>query len=396
LRGIPGKPGENGAKSVVYIRKVIGHFTTYAYVRNFDAIAKAAYTAYALQGLEIGVMTADDESDYTALVDSAPNSPFTHTLNYRNVLRGSGMGDACYFVARYHGQLRAVLPAHVKHTAMGAVLNSLPLAQSAGGVIVSAEATADERTVVVRDLMDACLDYARCNKIGVCVFIGTPFGNEEILVSSAPDFVIDRETHVLDLTAPLHLHHAAQEGVRKACKSSPVWHRAHCEADAKMVWQLYADSMTRMNVVARPWPFYARLYACGEQAVRFVWCTINGEATSGFVLLCHKDVVDYHSVGNTSLGRTHQTNSWLCLHELREAAARGAKWWNWGASPTPAVAVFKRNFGGHDRTFRLRGFFTQDVSSWRQLSASDLAAHFPNYYVVPHRWLNQEAKAASI
>lgn len=347
-----------------------------------------------MEGLKLGLMTAGDENAYAALIDGAPNSPFTHTLAYRNVLRDSGMGEPCYFIARRQGQLQAALPTLVKRTAIGAVMNSLPLAQSAGGVVVAAKATPSERSYLMRRLIDTCLDYARGNQIGVCVFIGTPFSNEETPASTAPDFVIDRPTHVLDLTSPLKLHHAAKEGVRKAGKSHPVWHRAHCEADAKMVWQLYADSMGLIKVPARPWSLYAHLYNYGEQLVRFVWCTINGEPTSGFVLLCHKDIVDYHSVGNTALGRTHQTNSWLCRHELEQAAIRGAKWWNWGASPTAAVAEFKRNFGGQDQTYRLRGFFTQDVSSWRQWSTLDLSTHFPNYYVVPHSWLSQEHTAA--
>lgn len=332
-------------------------------------------------------MTSSDEAAYSALVGQSAFSPFTHTLAYRNVLLESGLGDACYFVARHRGRLRAALPMFIKRTSVGAVMNSLPLVQSAGGIIVADDSSEDERKGLSQVLVQCALNHASQNEVRVCVFIGTPASTMADAGNQNSGFSIDRTTSVLELTRPLALHHAAREGVRKASLVAPTRHIAQTEEEARLVWQLYDQSMQRMKVRSRSWSFYERLRRHGGESVRFVWSAVNGEATTGFVLLCNNDVVDYHSVGNTPLGRKHQTNSWLCLQELQWARSSGFKRWNWGASPTMEVAAFKQRFGGAEQTFPLRGYCTHDTTSLQQLSAAQLAEFFPEYFVLPYSWL---------
>lgn len=339
-------------------------------------------------GIELGVMTGDEEVAYAALIMRSSTSPFTHTLAYRNVLLASGVGEACYFVARNGNNVIAALPMFVKRSSVGTVMNSLPLVQSAGGVIVADDATDDERNDLETKLLDCALNYAAQNHVAVCVFIGTPNQTFAKPTNRIADFAIDRATGALDLRQPLALHHGVREGVRKANLFSPVKHVAQTEEEALMVWQLYAHSMQRMNVQARPWLLYERLRRYGGESVRFVWSSIEGEPTTGFVLLCNNGVVDYHCVGNTELGRKCQTNSWLCLQELQWAQSRGLRLWNWGASPTAEVGTFKQRFGGLEQTYPLRGYCTEDVASLRKLSTAQLAKHFPEYFVLPYSWLD--------
>jgi hypothetical protein len=337
--------------------------------------------------VEAGLMTTGDEAAYAALLGQSTLSPFSHTLPYRDVLIEGGLGDACYFVARRGPVVRAALPMFVKRSPYGAVMNSLPLVQSAGGVIVADDSSDDERRELNHALVKCALNHAAQNDVMICVFIGTAAGTIDAPNDCPADFAIDRTTHLLDLTKPLALQHAAKEGVRKAGLVAPAHHVARTEEEAKQVWQLYDQSMQRMNVHARPWSFYERLRRHGGKSVRFVWCSVNGEATTGFVLLCNNGVVDYHSVGNTPLGRKHQTNSWLCLEELQWARSQGYRRWNWGASPTPEVGAFKQRFGGMDQTYPLRGYCIRDVSVLRSLSATQLTEFFPDYFVLPYSWL---------
>ncbi|MDX2018658.1 MAG: GNAT family N-acetyltransferase [Deltaproteobacteria bacterium] len=339
--------------------------------------------------VDVRLLEPADEADYTALVGRAPGSPFSHTWPYRKALAAGGYGLPMYFGGFIAGRMEAALPAFVLRSELGGVLNSLPLAQSAGDVIVDEALPQDEGHIIAHELRQAVLQYAAANAIDVCVFIAPPFASPAHDQAQPADFSVLRATHVLDLSQPLQLHHAAREAVRKAQKATPTAHVAQTATQARAVWQLYAESMGQLNVVPRAWPFYERLFIEAPDQARFVWCELDGTPTSGLLLLNHSGVVDYHFVGNTALGRTHQTNSWLCLHELQHAQSRGARWWNWGASPTPAVADFKRRWGGTDITYALRGYCTGDVSPWRRLPPAALARHFPDYYVLPYSWLTE-------
>ena len=335
---------------------------------------------------DVRVLTDDDAAAYGALIDQVSGSPLTHMWAYRTALAAGDWGTPRYFGWYEAGRLRAVLPAFVRRSAAGAVLNSLPLVQSAGDVVVDPALDADDQAALRTAFTAHILQLAAADDIRVCVFIAPPCGATPPALPAA-DFAIHRATHVLDLHQPLVLHHAAREALRRSLKVQPTLHVAHTEAEAQGVWQLYADSMAQLNVHARPWPFYARLWHAAPGDVRFVWSEVAGEATSGLLLLTHNDVVDYHFVGNTAAGRQHQTNTWLCVQELERAQQRGARWWNWGASPTPAVADFKKRFGGSDIPYTLRGYCTGDVAHWRTLTPAALAAQFPDYFVLPYAWL---------
>ncbi len=335
-------------------------------------------------------MQAHDEADYAALVDRALASPASHTLAYRDVLSACGLGQPHYLLARQGERLQGALPAFVKRSPIGGVLNSLPLVQSAGGAVFCPDLTAAERGPVATSLYQAMIDWAKAQAVNVCVVIGTPYPHEGA-EPIAPDFSLARTTHLLDLRLPLRPHHAAKEALRKASKVSPSHHVATSKPQAKQVWSLYAQNMERLGVVPRAWPFYEQLYERAPSCARFVWAEVGNEPVCGLVLLRHRDVVDYHSVGNTPQGRKHQISTWLCVQELMHAQAEGALWWNWGVSPTAAVAAFKRSFGGFDQSYPIWGWLTGNVEAWRALSPAALAKHFPDHFVLPYDWLAKDS-----
>lgn len=334
-------------------------------------------------------MQPHDEADYAALVARASASPLSHTLAYRDVLSACGLGQPLYLLARQRQRLQGALPAFVKRSPLGAVLNSLPLVQSAGAVVLCPELTEVERVPVATALYQAMIGWAQAQAVNVCVVVGTPYVHD-IAPPIPPDFSLARTTHLLDLRLPLRVHHAAKEALRRANKVSPSHHVATSKPQAKLVWSLYAQNMERLGVPPRAWAFYEQLYDLAPQDTRFVWAELRGEPVSGLVLLRHRDVVDYHAVGNTPLGRQHQISAWLCVQELTHAQAQGALWWNWGVSPTSAVAAFKRSFGAFDQTYPIWGWLTGNVEPWRALPPAALAKHFPDHFVLPYDWLAKD------
>lgn len=341
----------------------------------------------AVDRISVSLLSPGEEAEYRALEAAAPAS---QTLAFRDLLADLEMGEPAYFVARAGGRLQGALPAFVRRAPVGAVLNSLPFTQSAGGILARADIAGDDRAALVRALVDALLAYARAQAIDVCVLVGTPYGvdGDARAFPRPPDFSRDRVTHLLDLTRPPALGHAAREALRRASNARPVARVARTVEEAERVWAVYDEAMRRIGAPARPFRVYERMFArLGPDGARFIWAEVDGAIVTAIVLLCHAQVVDYHSAGNTELGRRHQINTWLCVHELEAARARGARWWNWGASPTPAVHDFKRRFGGEDRTYPLWGFVTGDVARLRALTPARLGEYFPGHFVLPYDWL---------
>jgi hypothetical protein len=332
----------------------------------------------------VATLEAATEASYAALVARAPASPITHTLLWREVLEALGLGTPVYWLASRGGEVRAALPAFVRTGPEGAVLNSLPLVQSTGGVITGPDCSAGERAELVGLLTGTMLAWAAGHDVRVACVIGSPYRGEADLpaLPRPPDFRVLRTTNVLDLAAPLEPRPSILWTVRKAERLGPVHRLAATLAEARAVHELYAASMRRLEVTPHPWALFEPLFRAG--AGRFVWAEVGGEMVSCLILLVHREVIDYHSVGNSEAGRRLQTNSWLCHEELQRAQAAGLRWWNWGASPSAAVHDFKKRWGGRDLAYPIWGWTPGDVAPWRRLTPRQLAAAFPSYFVLPY------------
>ncbi|HXU83132.1 MAG TPA: GNAT family N-acetyltransferase [Polyangia bacterium] len=333
------------------------------------------------QGWSVATMDRASEPAYAALVAGAPASPITHTLAWRDLLLGLELGQPIYWLARRDGQVRAALPAFLRRSSSGAVLNSLPLVQSVGGVITAADAGPEERAQAVGRLLGAMLAWAASNDVRVACVVGGPYRGlgDVAAFPRPPDFQLVRSTNVLDLARPLAPRASITWTIRKADRLGPVHRVARTPAEARAVYDLYAASMQRLGVTPQPWELFALL----PQA-RFVWAEVGGEMVSALILLVHGQVIEYHSVGNSEAGRRLQTNTWLCAQELAWARSQGLRFWHWGVSPSPAVHDFKKRWGGEDLPFPVWGWCTGAVDHWRALTPPELAATFPSYFVLPY------------
>jgi hypothetical protein len=337
-------------------------------------------------------LAPDQEGAFSALVERAPLSPLSHTLLWRDVLCELELGEPHYWLALRGGQPRAALPTFVRRSAEGAVLNSLPFVQSTGGVITPEDAGPAERAEAVAALLETMLAFCRDGGVDVACLIGSPArgADDRAAYPRPPDFTVTRTTNWLDLTRPLAPRASIEWTVRKAERLGPRHRVAATLAEARAVYDLYAAAMTRLELAAHPFGLFERLFTRATAAAfpRFVWAEVEGAMVSVIILLVHGQVVDYHSVGSSEEGRRLQTGSWLCQQELAWASARGARVWNWGVSPTPAVHDFKKRWGGADRSYEITGWCLRDVGAWRQLTPRALAAAYPSYFVLPYEWLD--------
>lgn len=339
------------------------------------------------------ILDSATESDYEHLVANAPASPVSHTLLWREVLCDLGLGEPVYWIAARGGTVRAALPAFVRRATEGTLLNSLPFVQSIGGVITRRDASTGERAEAVNILTAAMLRWCDDHSVDVACVIGSPYcrDNDTAAFGRAPDFCVTRLTNVLDLTRPVTPRSSVTRDIRKADSHHPRHRMATTIEEGRRVYDLYAESMRRLDVAPHPWSLFERVHARGPSHVRFVWAEVNGEPVSSLILFVHDEVLDYYSVGNTDTGRRLQTGNWLCAQEIEAARGAGVRWWNWGASPSRAVHDFKKHWNGIDLPYPIWGFCVRDVSRWRRWTPSDLAKTFPYYFAIPYDWLSERA-----
>src|SRR4051794_16492980 len=164
------------------------------------------------------VATVDEarEPAWTALVRDAPASPLSHSLRWRRALRALGLGEPIYWLALQDGVPRAGLPAFVRRSPRGAVLNSLPFVQSTGGVVSAAAASPGERAEAAALLHEHLLAHCRDDQIDVACVVGSPYPGADQPPAPPPDFEMVRTTNVLDLAAPFSPRPSVEWTVRKA------------------------------------------------------------------------------------------------------------------------------------------------------------------------------------
>jgi hypothetical protein len=334
-------------------------------------------------------LAAEQEEAYRALVAAAPGSPLSHTLVWRDVLADLELGEPRYWLALRAGEPRAALPAFVRRSEEGAVLNSLPFVQSTGGVITAANASAAERAEAVAALLEAMLAFCQREGVHVACLINSPLRDDRAAFPRPPDFAMRRTTNYLDLAA-FAPRPSVEWTVRKVERLGPRHRVAETAAEVRAVYDVYAAHMAALGVTPHPLRLFEGLHARAttDAFPRFSWVEVEGVPVSVTVLLVHREVADYHSVGSTEAGRRLQASSWLCQQEIGWARERGVRWWNWGVSPTAAVHDFKKRWGGEDRWYEVSGWCLGDVGAWRRRSPPELAAAFPSYFVLPYEWLD--------
>jgi Acetyltransferase (GNAT) domain len=338
------------------------------------------------------VLTPAYEKSYGELVAKAMGSPLSHTVVWRDVLLDLGMGEPIYWLAFCGNQLQGALPAFLYRSELGVVLNSLPFIQSTGGVISGADLGQRERAELVNLLIGSMLDWCCAHGVQVACVIGSAFGNHDDQASFPlqPSFRMERVIRANDLAQPLIFRPSVLEMIEKAQRFQPIMREATSFEEARLVYDIYAANMRRINVIPNKWTIYERIYAraASKGWTKFVWAEVGEEPVAGLIMMWHGDIVDYFSVGSTESGRKIQANSWLCNEQMRIAQAAGIRWWNWMASPSQQVYDFKKRWGGADYKYPIWGWQIGDISTWRKLSPAELATCFPGYFVLPYDWLS--------
>lgn len=332
------------------------------------------------------------ETDYGRVADASAESTVFHTLEWRDVLADT-LGDRpVYFVCSDGGEPVGALPAFVKETPAGAVLNSLPLSGSYGGPCLRPGGGQQQ---VFNALLEAALDYARSSRCLTATFIMSPLRpelREWYTAAAAPDFVYDRFTHFTDLSLPLSYKPSVRNHIRKARKLGVTVSSDPTEDNERRFYGIYCANMAQLGLEPKPRAFFQavkkRMVEKGRAGYYFAFAgaeMVSGLLvfTSGRGVMCHETVFE----------RRHsrfQGNSLLLDTALRDAAAAGYEYFNWGASADKECGVykFKKAWGNTDAEYSYFTYITGDCEPLRSLGREGVLREFSRFYfVIPYSYL---------
>lgn len=338
--------------------------------------------------LSLEPLSSETEELYNRLILSAPGACVSHTLAWRDLLQEIGMGTPQYWILRSHGEAIAALPAFVKHTTLGGVLNSLPLAQSTGGLLWHSRLNATAVSAAHTMLLQALLSWCSSHEIDVACLVDSAFVSTPLATVRAPDFEFSRTIQALDLQQPVRVRPSTQGAIEKAARLGSSMRIATTPAEVDLVHAMYAETLTRAGASPLPLAAFRTMFDLLDRPgyARFAWSEIAGVPAAGLLTTQFGGIVDYYACGATNSGREAQANSWLTWQQI-QAAREEASWWNWMASPSDGVFRFKKRWGSTEKQYSIRLWLTGAAARLKRSNPAELADVFPGYFVLPYQWL---------
>jgi len=308
-----------------------------------------------------------------------------HYPFYRDMLVAIGVGQPVYLGAWLDGHLVGMLPAFYRESAAGVVFSSLPYFGPNAGVLCSAE---DLRAGVHAVLLKALLDRANLAGALACS-VYTPFLFSEFALYEAAmqdALVVDRATQYLDLSAA-PLNKDLSYDLRKASGHGVEVSQEITSEAIDAFYTVYAQNCrdhgipvkSRRSVEALTGP------GCLGRWTDLYLARHEGQLIGGLLVLRSPQTVSYYMPCTRRDARSLQPGTLLADHAMRNARARGVRFWNWESSPsrTSGVYRFKKKWGSLESAYRIYVQPLRPSGTFDQMSAQGIAEHFPDYYVYP-------------
>jgi lipid II:glycine glycyltransferase (peptidoglycan interpeptide bridge formation enzyme) len=183
-----------------------------------------------------------------------------------------------------------------------------------------------------------------------CIQItGYPAAEAQSTASTHP--AAEKTTHVARLGEEALLWGAIQPRTRSILRKAEsaglrAWGR-NCVEEIQQAEALYRQACERWEGIATvPASFFDTLVGVPCEQAR-VWLAGQDEPVSMAVILYGKNEVQYFLGANGPEAAALHSAKWLLWHIMTDAAQRGFRWFNFGASGgLEGVAQFKRHLGG--------------------------------------------------
>jgi Acetyltransferase (GNAT) domain len=311
-----------------------------------------------------------------------------HYPFFRDMLILIGIGEPVYLGARQLGKLVGLLPAFTFNTKAGAVYSSLPFFGPNAGILCD---TSKSQAEIHQALLKALLFKAEASN-ALCCSIYTPFlfKDFQLYDSVMPNaIIVNKFTQYLNLTSTMNSWQTGALGrnLRKA-------YREGIEIDTKVNWQrlntfydIYQQNCIEYGIPQKPKlciDFLTQPNIIGNHTSIY-FAFHQGKMIAGLLTIYSSQTLSYYIPCTISSARSLQPGVMLIYQAIKDAQARGIRYWNWESSPSreDGVYLFKEKWGSIEGSYRIYLKTFRPSNIFRDLGQNNIAKHFPYYFVYP-------------
>jgi hypothetical protein len=349
----------------------------------------------------IETLSSGEETEYRNFVRAHPQGTFHYGLKYRSLLdQLLPSSDPIYLLAKKEGRVVGVLPAFIRRSQKGNILNSLPFYGSHGGVLTGKENSEDVKRSLLKQVKALALaEKCLVSTIVTPLFDSDPKIYEEELDVDFRDSRIGQVTFLpaegpdLDARLMTVFHPKTRNMIRKAYKSNIDWRSSSSESDLRFLADLHADNNAALGIVAKNRLFFSlvpRIFSYGRDYQIYV-ATKDGENIAALLLFYHNTTVEYFTPCIVEHHRSLQPMSLLIFEAMKQAISNGFRIWNWGGTGHGLEGIyrFKKRWGATDLVY---SYYTQkhrDLRPILELGKNGILEEYKYFYAVPFSLFDQ-------
>lgn len=287
------------------------------------------------------------------------------------------------------------LPFFIKEQGGMRVANSMPFYGSHGGIVLASQ---DE--FLFSRILNFYLTYVKEQACAVSTIITSPFTDDAKWYEHCLN-VLPSDTRIGQVTKlPLDSSHEAvmaslcsktRNMVRKSEKQNIEWSSAYVDWGIDFLAEIHQQNMLEIGGLAKPDNFFELIksnFDYGADYLVYI-AYLDGQPISALLLFYSGKTVEYFTPVIKSDYRSMQPLTCLIFNAMRDAVARGCRYWNWGGTWATQEGVyrFKKSWGAVDMPYSYySNVFDSSVFNY---DSKQLLSKFPYFYTVPFKWLNK-------
>ncbi|ABW30710.1 GNAT family N-acetyltransferase [Acaryochloris marina] len=298
--------------------------------------------------------------------------------------------EVAYLVARYHGELKGLLPLAICNDSnMGTVINSLPFFGSHGGPIV---VDRDNSKQINLDLLHAFKELAIERQSRSATLIENPFHPlDDILIAASGGSVVDDRIGQFtrlpqgksDIEEALFssIHVKTRNAIRKGQKYGQRILRRTDSPAIEWLQKVHEQSIQALGGIAKPLNIFQTLMDIFDDKARVYIGECDNQPTSGLFVILYGNTVEYFTPVIESEFKNKQLLSSLIFSVMADLTREGYSVWNWGGTwrSQEGVYRFKKRWGAQDYPYR---YLNQVMDpDFKFQSKNALVKSFPFFYL---------------
>jgi len=332
--------------------------------------------------MQIKLLNKFREKEYEDFIHTEERSLFNASLKFRDLIEWLTGAEATYLLAVENNKIIGALPSFVKYGKYGPVLNSMPWYGSNPGIMGKAK----------KELINAFHQLAQDKNVIASTFINRPFEDKQCydkymmpiytddrigMVTSLPEYSATIDNDIFNM-----IHQKTRNLVRKAQKSNII---VNDNLSAlHFLANLHKINMEAVGAPPKSIEFFDKLaeILIYDEDYKIYTAEMDGKLIAGLLLKYFNKTVDYMTPAVDVDYRSYQPLNLLIFEAMKDASARGFKYWNWGGTTLPGmegVYHFKKRWGSD------KCIYTYYVNVYKDIvqTKEQLLKEYPYFYVIP-------------